>query len=796
MLLVPTFMSGMTINRAQNYMLIHKYLLCFNESYKSFMGLSYKQKQIRQYLYWLLAGLLFVSVNTFAQTQSVNKQRITASYIYNFAKNIEWPNEAALTSFDIAVFSADKTPIYSELEVLAEKVKLKNLPITISQVSAAKALGKYQLIYIENANNQTITDIYTAVEGKPVLLVTFDFPNKQLVMINLVPVNNDRLRFEVNKSNLINQGLKPLPELILNGGTEIDVAKLFREGQTSLVNLQKQLQSREKALADLSANIQNQEALNARLEKQMLDLNKNIQKSDALIAAQNEQLEKGKKERLDLVTEVEQRTKELNTQQDELKIIVTEINAREKRVAELDQTIKTQEVELRKQKDAIASLDETVVTQKRSLMYSWGLVVLGLALVITVWLAYTVKRRDNQRLAARAQDLQFAKDRLAIAKRKAEDASQAKGEFLSLMSHELRTPLQAIIGYTEVVIEDLKLNDDQMHIKDLTRVINNSERLLKLINGVLDLAKIESGRMQLDLTEVKLSSLVDDAVGTVKPLLEKNAIQLKVDVSDGTFLPLADPEKLLHMMINLLGNASKFSPQGIVTLKAHHESNRIYISVADTGIGISPEQQEHIFDPFRQADSSTTRKFQGSGLGLSITRQLCEMMGGTIEVDSTLGAGSTFIVDIPLPIEPDSSFGQSGAGSDQDLQDAEQNAEATGNHIVMIDDDPAFLDIMARTMRREGYTVHTAHDAETGFTLLQRVKPQVITLDLLLPDQHGWLLFEKIKEDHDLKDIPVIIISIMDDRKYTYKRQAEEYLTKPIRRETLKLAVQRLVPPK
>jgi signal transduction histidine kinase len=772
----------------KSYMLIHRHLCCIKKA-----G-HLTRLRVSQYLAFFFA-LFLLSGESQAQAQQVNKQRITASYIYNFAKNIEWPNEAGMTSFDIAVYG-DKTAIYSELELLAEKVKLKNLPISISNVSAARALGKYHLVYIENASDQSITDIYSAVEGKPVLLVTYDFSNKQLVMINLLPAANDRLRFEVNKSNLINQGLKPLPELILNGGTEIDVAKLFREGQSSLVSLQKQMQLREKSLADLTTNIQNQVALNARLEKQMADLNKDIQKSDALIAAQNEQIEKGKQERLALVSEVEQRTKELNTQQQELTKIVREIGAREKRVLELDWTIKNQEVELKKQKDAIASLDETVGIQKKALMYAWGLVILGVALVITVWFAYNIKRRDNQRLAAHAQDLQFAKDRLAIAKRKAEDASQAKGEFLSLMSHELRTPLQAIIGYTEVVIEDLKINDDQIHIKDLTRVINNSERLLKLINGVLDLAKIESGRMRLDLAEVKLSSLVDDAVGTVKPLLEKNSTQLKLDVNDGATLPVADPEKLLHIMINLLGNASKFSPGGVVTLRAHHEQYRIYISVTDTGIGISQEQQQHIFDPFRQADSSTTRKFQGSGLGLSITRQLCELMGGTIEVESELGKGSTFIVDIPLPIESDASFGQSGVDGGQEVELPEQSLELNGSHIVMIDDDPAFLDIMARTLRQEGYLVHTAYDAETGFNLLKKIKPQVITLDLLLPDQHGWLLFEQIKEDPALKDIPVIIISIMDDRKYNHKRQAEEYLTKPIRRESLKLAIQRLAPPK
>jgi signal transduction histidine kinase/ActR/RegA family two-component response regulator len=754
-----------------------------------------KHKSLRQYIVWLLAIMFVFSGQVFAQTQTqtVNKQRITASYIYNFAKNIEWPNEATMSSFDIAVFSADKTPIYNELVLLAETVKLKNQPITISHLNSVKTLSKYQLVYIENATNQSLAEIYEAVEGKPVLLVTSDFSNKQLVMINLVPSGADRLRFEVNKSNLLNQGLKPLPELILNGGTEIDVAKLFREGQTSLVALQKQLQSREKVLADLTTKTQHQEALNARLETQMAELNNSIQKSDALIAAQNSQLEKGKQERIDLLNEVALRTQELTEQQNQLAIVMNQINAREKRVAELDNTIKAQEIDLKTQREAITNLDIIVGAQKQALMYSWGLAILGALLVVTIFIAYTIKRRDNQRLAAHAQDLQFAKDRLAIAKRKAEDASQAKGEFLSLMSHELRTPLQAIIGYTEVVIEDLKLNNDHQHIKDLTRVITNSERLLKLINGVLDLAKIESGRMELDLTEVKLSSLVDDAVGTIKPLLEKNAIQLKLDVDDGAFLPIADPEKLLHIMINLLGNASKFSPKGTVTLKAHHELHRLYFSVADTGIGISKEQQEHIFDSFRQADSGTTRKYQGSGLGLSITRQLCDMMGGTIAVESELGKGSTFIVDVPLPIEPD--FAPPAVSDDNhDWEEAEQNVDAAGNHIVMIDDDPAFLDIMARTMRREGYSVHTAYDAETGFKLLQKVKPQVITLDLLLPDQHGWLLFEKIKEDPELKNIPVIIISIMDDRKYTYKRQAEEFLTKPIRRETLKIAVQKLVP--
>ncbi|RYY76807.1 MAG: DUF4154 domain-containing protein [Gammaproteobacteria bacterium] len=644
-------------------MLIYKSLHSFVNNISPVSGASFFVRLTCRPIYWVVV-LFLLADSTFAQT--INKQRLTASYLYNFAKNIEWPNEAALTSFDVAVFHSEDSAVYKELVQLSANGSLKNHPITVKRINSLQALDKFQLIYVEVADNKLISDIYTAVEGKPVLVVTFDFANKQLVMINLIPAPNDRLRFEVNKSNLINQGLKPLPELILNGGTEIDVAKLFREGQSSLLNIQKQLQSREKALADLSARIQSQEALNTRLEQQMQTLNQNIQKSDELIATQNEQIEKSKSERIALQNEVEMRAKGLATLQQELSSITGKIDEREKRVTELDNTIKTQEIDLKKQREAITNLDIIVGAQKKALMYSWALVILGILLAITIFVAYVTKRRDNQRLAAHSQDLQFAKDRLVIAKRKAEDASQAKGDFLSLMSHELRTPLQAIIGYTEVVIEDLKLNDDEIHVKDLTRVINNSERLLKLINGVLDLAKIESGRMRLDLAEVKLSSLVDDAVGTIKPLLEKNSIELQLDVNDGIVLPVADPEKLLHVMINLLGNASKFSPNGTVTLKAHSEPNRIFISVTDTGIGITSEQQEHIFDPFRQAENGTTRKYQGTGLGLSITRQLCEMMGGSIAVKSELGEGATFTVIIPLPVKPDLPNVESSVVSDQD----------------------------------------------------------------------------------------------------------------------------------
>lgn len=735
--------------------------------------------------------------------QGLNKQKITVSYLYNFAKNIEWPNQPEMTSFDIGVYGANDPVLMSELKVLQDNIKLRNLPIRVSQVQRVDELVKYQLVYITKAGLKNIDEISDVLESRPILLVTEEFNNKPRVMINLLATDSGRIIFEVNKSNIINHGLTPLPELILNGGTEIDVAKLYREGQASLVELQKQLSMREKALNDLTAAIQVQQGLNARLQTQMAELNQNIQTSDALIAEQKAllqiqqmEIDASQKEREQLLQEVKLRNQELSEQQTNLDIILAEINNREKRLTDLDATIRSHESTIQKQKNAIVDLDALVDSQQVSLRYLWAMVLLGALLIITVLIAYNIKRRANRRLAAHSQDLRIARDRIAIAKRKAEDASNAKSEFLSLMSHELRTPLQAIIGYTEVVIEELKLADDQRHLNDLTRVITNSERLLKLINGVLDLAKIESGRMELDLTQVKLSSLVEEALGTVAPLLEKNAIDLQVDVDDGESLPLADPEKLLHILINLLGNAIKFSPNGTVSVNAYHRPQQIFISVADTGIGISDEQQAAIFDPFKQVDSGSTRKFQGSGLGLSITRQLCELMGGRIRVESKLGAGATFIVELPLPI---TSAATPIANTDVVEAPAAQipAVASTGDdHVVMIDDDPAFIDIMARTLRAEGYQVHTASDAESGWRMIQSIKPKVITLDLFLPDQNGWTLFERIKADPAVCDIPIIIVSMIEERKRFNRQPAEEYLTKPVRRETLKLAVERLAPRK
>lgn len=726
-------------------------------------------------------------VSLVAQAQTVTKQRLVAAYVINIAKNVEWPESSS--DFVIGAFPSDDVVQLQELKNL-QQTKIKGRAIQLKLIQNDADALKCNLILVDS-NLQRSSQVLDLVQGKPVLVVTQEYPYQQTLMVNLLAAANNHIRFEVNKSNIINQGLKPLPEIILNGGTEIDVAKLYREGQISLTQLQKQLQQREKNLADLTQSIAVQEAKNAQLEKKTIELMQSIEKSDRMIADQLLQLERGRQEVSRLQQELQSRNEDIQKQRAISVELSETINLREAHLKTLDVTLKEKDAELIGKNTAISNLDQVVSTQKKALIYSWILVLGGVVLVAVIWLAYREKRNANLRLIEHAQDLQMARDRLALAKKKAEEASRAKGDFLSLMSHELRTPLQAIIGYTEVVIDDLKLSEDQTHVEDLSRVITNSERLLKLINGVLDLARMESGRMKLDLMEIKLSNLVDEACSVVSPLLTKNAISLIKQVEDGKYLPVADPEKLLHILVNLLGNACKFAPNGQVTLCAMHDNKQLYLSVADTGIGMSKEQQQEIFEPFGQANPSSARKIQGSGLGLSIAKQLCEMMGGSIHVESELGKGAKFIISIPLPIDGVANTPLPPLDLPENHDDPSVHS---GMDIVMIDDDPSFLDIMARTMRQEGYRVFTASDAESGFTLVKKIKPQVITLDLLLPDQHGWTVFERIKSSPDIADIPIIIISMVDEPRASNKRKAEDYLTKPIRRETLRIAVQKLVP--
>ncbi len=368
---------------------------------------------------------------------------------------------------------------------------------------------------------------------------------------------------------------------------------------------------------------------------------------------------------------------------------------------------------------------------------------------------------------------------LLQARRAAEAASRSKSQFLANMSHELRTPLNAIIGYSEMLQEQAEDDGATAYVPDLVKIRSAGRHLLSLINDVLDLSKIEAGRMELFLEEFAVGEMVRDVATTVQPLVEKRGNDLVVTVGDGLGRARADVTKMRQVLLNLLSNASKFTQHGEIRLSVRADHEDVVYEVSDSGIGMTPEQSDKLFEAFAQADSSTSKNFGGTGLGLAISRQFCRLMGGDVTVSSAPGTGSTFSVRMPLRVQ--------GAGDvSPALPDARIESEgATGGLVLVIDDDPASRELVQRHLARAGYRTRGAAGGVDGLRLARELKPMAITLDVLMPEMDGWAVLAALKADTALADIPVIMATILDERPLSLALGASDYVTKPIDRERL-----------
>ena len=375
-------------------------------------------------------------------------------------------------------------------------------------------------------------------------------------------------------------------------------------------------------------------------------------------------------------------------------------------------------------------------------------------------------------------------DRLADARDAAMEATVAKSRFLANMSYELRTPLNAIIGITEMVMEDAEDLGDQSVREPLERIARAGKHLLQLINDVLDLSKIEAGKLEVNYEQVDLASLVGDVVGEAETLAAKNGNRLVVECPPNIGTVRSDPTRLRQIMLNLLSNACKFTEYGSVSLSVarSREDGDDWISmrVVDTGIGMTSEQLGKLFQEFSQADSSTTRKYGGTGLGLAISDRLCRMMGGSIDVKSEPGVGTTFSVRLPAE--------QAGVPAAAPIETAPTSAgyatERT-NRVLVIDDDATVRSLMRRYLSREGFEVVTADGGREGLEFARDLHPSVITLDVFMPDMDGWSVLQAIRQDAELSRIPVIMMTISDEKQKGFTLGASGYLTKPVDRMQL-----------
>ena len=400
----------------------------------------------------------------------------------------------------------------------------------------------------------------------------------------------------------------------------------------------------------------------------------------------------------------------------------------------------------------------------RSIVYRGKRAVLGNFMVVTE------QRRIMAQLEQKTSEL--------------EEASRAKSEFLASMSHELRTPLNAVIGFSELLLDGIpgEVNDEQKQC--LEDILTSGRHLLTLISDVLDLSKVEAGKMDLRPESLDLADVIDEAVQTVKPMVDEGGQEVVLSIPEDMPQAYADAAKVKQVLLNFLSNAAKFTPPGgKITVEATAEDGYCRVSVTDNGIGIREEDQERVFDVFVQGEALPDSTRKGTGLGLALARQFVELMGGRVSVESEYGKGSRFSFTLPRAFDGESQPVGAEEGEERPSLVAGPLTSSHQKEVLVVDDDRKARSILRAWLEQDGYVVFEATDTEGAIAGATRLRPAVVVLDILMPGKDGWQALQELKSMPDTSDIPVVITSMLTEKELGFSLGAADYFVKPVDKE-------------
>lgn len=735
----------------------------------------------------IIMGLLVSAPSEANDWSPASRDDLVSVLVYRLSEKVQWPQIPNTNTFNIQVIAENESVVHA----LEEIAKMRTLHGKTIQVGYSRNLDipeSAHVIYLSSVMSQYYEQVLKEIGNRAQLVISDGLEQQNSTMINLFDSELGRLNFSVNKANIINQRLGVHPDIVLLGGTEVDIAQLYHEQQRNLKNAQKELRQLKSQRDLMRSEVNTVRDDYSSLQQELAEQQTRLNQQSAKLAAQSLAIQAQAQELSDKQTEAE-RLSQLIFKQEQL-IARQERNILEEqklydelslRIRESEQSLDSQRQTIEERSAVLAAQNQKIVTQQNILRELEStvssqknlLILFGIAIVVASMLAAFVFRINrhkvhvNRQLADQkkllennAHQLALTNAKLQIASKEASSANEAKTVFLANISHELRTPLNAIIGFSEMLSKKHEVSPAS---RELIQIIHRSgTHLLNMINDVLDLSKIEAGRVSLEPAPFDLRLLLEDISAMFHTRAQAAALEFKLVMDESLLTYIeCDQGKLKQILINLLGNALKFTSQGGFSVEAKtlatkdtQSSFQLQIKVCDTGPGIPHEELERVFQPFTQS-SLRHVETKGTGLGLTISKSFAHIMGGDIKVESTLGQGTCFTLSIPVT-KVDSSQVYPLEHKQEVL------ALAPGQHhwkVLIAEDNLDSARLLQTLLEQVGFEVKVANNGLEAIQKAEEWRPEFIWMDLRMPIMTGYEATRRIRANEWGKNIRIVALT-------------------------------------